>query len=77
MAEFCEFHDSILEGMESRDGKLVMQFDAYRQLRPDVLNEDSWTGWTQRIEITIDDAIVQSAFQHFPIQIYDGSLKVT
>jgi hypothetical protein len=77
MAEFYEFHDSILEGMENRDGKLVLRFKAYRHLRPDELDEDSWTGWTQKIEITVDDAIVESEFVHFPVQIYDGSLTAT
>ncbi len=38
--------------MENRDGKLVLRFNAYRHLRPDELDEDSWTGWTQKIEIT-------------------------
>jgi hypothetical protein len=77
MAEFYEFHDSILEGMENRDGKLVLRFNAYRHLRPDELDEDSWTGWTQKIEITVDDATVESEFIHFPVQIYDGSLTAT
>ena len=77
MAEFYEFHDSILERMENRDGKLVMCFDAYRHLQPEDLDEASWTGWKQKIEITIDDATVESGFLHFPVQIYDGSLKAS
>jgi hypothetical protein len=75
MAEFYEFHDSILEGIESSDGKLVLRFKAYLHLQPNELDERSWTGWTQRIAITVDNPVVESAFNHFPVQIYDGSLE--
>jgi hypothetical protein len=75
MAEFYEFHDSVLEGMESTDGKLVLRFKAYLHPQPNELDERSWTGWTQRIAITVDNPIVESAFIHFPVQIYDGSLE--
>ena len=75
MAEFYEFHDSILEGMEHLDGKLTLRFEAYLHLQPEDQPEDTWTGWTQRIEIKLDEPVIESAFIHYPVQIYDGSLK--
>jgi hypothetical protein len=75
MAEFYEFHDSILEGMEHLDGKLVLRFRAYLHLQPEDQGEDAWTGWVQRIEVTLDDPVVELPFLHYPVQIYEGSLK--
>jgi hypothetical protein len=75
MAEFYEFHDSVLNAMELRNKELVLRFKAYLHLHPEELGEDQWTGWTQTIEIVVTDPTVESAFLTFPVQIYDGSMK--
>ena len=75
MAEFYEFHDSKLEGIEHLNRCLVLHFKAYLHIQPEDQDENAWTGWVQKIDITVDDPVVESAFIHYPVQIYDGSLK--
>lgn len=77
MAEFYEFHDSALESIENLDHRLILRFDAYLHLHPGDQGEDEWTGWKQRVELTVNDPVVESAFTSYPVYIYAGHLKAS
>ena len=74
MAEFYEFHDSILTGIERQPGHLVIKLKAYRHSWPDGLGEGVGTGGYQPIEIAIEKGTVEPEIPPCPLWILDGSL---
>jgi hypothetical protein len=75
MAEYYEFHDSYLKGIDHGDRKLVLRVGAYRHTWPGKIGVGEGTGWMQEIEITVENPIVTSDLNEFPLEILDGSLK--
>lgn len=75
MTEFYEFHDSTLAGIELRQGQAVLRIDAYRHTWPEGIGVGTGRGSYQPIELTIEDAVVESAFTSAPFCILDGYFK--
>jgi hypothetical protein len=75
MAEFYEFHDSYLTQIERREQLLILRIDAYRHTWPEGFKVNSGTGWTQPIEITIEEPSIVSEIVKLPVRILGGSIK--
>lgn len=75
MAEYYEFHDSYLKGIDHGNGTLVLRLRAYRHTWPGEIGVGEGTGWMQEIEITVENPIMTSDLNEFPLEILDGSLK--
>ena len=76
MTEFYEFHDSELTAIDFGDKTLVLKIEAYKHIWPDGL-EGAGTGWTQDIEITVDEPLIDFAFTSYPVELGDGSLRAS
>lgn len=74
MAEFYEFHDSILTGIERQPGHLILKLKAYRHSWPDGVGEGTGTGCYQPIEIAIEEGTVEPEIPPCPIWILEGTL---
>ena len=75
MAEFYEFHDSELTGIEYRDGLIVLKFEAYLHSWPEGMLVGSGTGWMQPIEIAVENPDAELSSNTFPLEILQGYLK--
>jgi len=75
MIEFYGFHDSYLERIEHLDQTVVLRITAYRYTWPDGMDVDTGTGWTQPIEITISDAVIENEIKDLPVRFIGGELK--
>ena len=71
MAEYYEFHDSYLEGIERVDDSIVLLLNAYRLS----WDGDVGTGWMQRISLTVMNGVADYPFTSFPVCLMDGDLR--
>ena len=71
-----ELHDSRLLELHQSEGDLVIVFDAYVHRENDELDVDAgrWTGWRQKLALTLKAAAIEGASPRAPSVVEEGEL---
>lgn len=75
MAEFYEFHDSILNKVEWNQQRLVLHLSALRTVWPQSPGEGEASIFRQEIQIMIEDASMEVDSDNVPNWLLDGSFQ--